>query len=456
MKGEVPMYRLNLPKKWISVALMGLSLGRDESSASAQTNVADGVPVNQPQSASTSVGGRVPAQGIDAQLGNLLAQVGQSTVDNSAGDSPLKIETVRETYPNGTPRIEKTGYRNEKGAFVEHGIWTAYRESGQKIGGGELQHGKMHGHWVRSYWPEEAQLLKTGALAGFQGTAIAEGDFVNGKLNGPWVIKDAQGTIVASWGFANGQQNGEWVWNYPNGKPQFRTNYVRGKQHGLAEKFDFNGTSTGVQNFVDGRELVRQTFYHPNGVISCEGTFLTAAEKLTTKFDWWAGFGETLFYGYVGGRDRHGKFVWFYPSGKKKIEGEYLLGQITGTWTYYNEDGTVQKIEAVAPPNLQKETVAPSTAPSASPASVPVTPVQAPEPGETQKDKATTPEPGKETTTPKAPTITEVAEVSRGRKSPVAAGDDDLPTTTKNVSPKSAEPKPTDSKKPLPIQAKDD
>ena len=40
-----------------------------------------------------------------------------------------------------------------------------------------------------------------------------------------------------------------------------------------------------------------------------------------------------------------GPFVDYYPSGARKVEGAYLLGERVGKWVRYNEDGTIKKIE---------------------------------------------------------------------------------------------------------------
>ena len=36
---------------------------------------------------------------------------------------------------------------------------------------------------------------------------------------------------------------------------------------------------------------------------------------------------------------RHGKWIFWYKSGRKQLEGEYLNGQKTGLWTKWNERG---------------------------------------------------------------------------------------------------------------------
>jgi len=42
----------------------------------------------------------------------------------------------------------------------------------------------------------------------------------------------------------------------------------------------------------------------------------------------------------------HGPYTVWYANGKKREEGQIKEGKPTGTWTYYNEDGTVDRTEA--------------------------------------------------------------------------------------------------------------
>ena len=371
---------------------------------------------------------------------------------------PEKLEVVKENYPTGQIKIERSVYRDATGTIVNHGLFTMYAIDGTKIGGGEMRHGKRQGHWARTFRKEDSLLFQVGPLSLHSGPFFSEADFVDGEIEGAWTIKSANGAVISSWGFSGGRQQGDWVWNYSSGRPEFRTQYTSGKQHGIAEQYDPTGKVVETKRYIDGRELVRQSFTYPNGVISCEGTFLTAREKLQTTYDWWQGQAETLFYGYVGGREKHGKFVWNYPSGRKKIEGEYTLGQLSGTWTFYNEDGTIQKTEtipALESPKSQdvrpKSESVPTTAPSPKPQSTPtttaplptgvakttaptstgksapspenelITPEIKPAPGERPVDKQASVEPGVEQKTPAAPTIATVAEVKVERETKAAA-----------------------------------
>tara|TARA_B110000444_G_C18701923_1_gene529378 strand:+ start:92 stop:232 length:141 start_codon:yes stop_codon:yes gene_type:complete len=40
-----------------------------------------------------------------------------------------------------------------------------------------------------------------------------------------------------------------------------------------------------------------------------------------------------------------GPWVSYYDNGNKKIEGQFENGREVGRWTYYNEDGSVNKIK---------------------------------------------------------------------------------------------------------------
>ena len=41
----------------------------------------------------------------------------------------------------------------------------------------------------------------------------------------------------------------------------------------------------------------------------------------------------------------HGKGTFWYKTGKKKSEGEYLNGRKHGIWLHWNEDGSQKKVQ---------------------------------------------------------------------------------------------------------------
>src|SRR5687767_5356867 len=52
------------------------------------------------------------------------------------GDLPPS-EVIKERFPNGAVAIDRHVIKDPKGAYVNHGKWTAYYPDGKTIGGGE-------------------------------------------------------------------------------------------------------------------------------------------------------------------------------------------------------------------------------------------------------------------------------------------------------------------------------
>jgi antitoxin component YwqK of YwqJK toxin-antitoxin module len=51
---------------------------------------------------------------------------------------------------------------------------------------------------------------------------------------------------------------------------------------------------------------------------------------------------------------KHGPYFYYYENGKLKIKGEYKDDEKSGTWTYYDEKGTLVKTEKYADGQLVK------------------------------------------------------------------------------------------------------
>tara|TARA_B100000287_G_C20360899_1_gene673790 strand:- start:18 stop:251 length:234 start_codon:yes stop_codon:yes gene_type:complete len=46
-----------------------------------------------------------------------------------------------------------------------------------------------------------------------------------------------------------------------------------------------------------------------------------------------------------GTKSQNGPVTLYYPNGEKKGEGVCVKGKLVGKWTYYNEDGSIKKVE---------------------------------------------------------------------------------------------------------------
>lgn len=90
------------------------------------------------------------------------------------------------------------------------------------------------------------------------------------------------------------------------------------KETGVQTYFDPNGNRLWELEIKNG-ERKRHTLWHNNG------------QLLTEKI-------------YLDGRE-HGDFINYYSSGKKRLTGAYFRGKLTGTWTKYKEDGSIDHVE---------------------------------------------------------------------------------------------------------------
>ncbi|MBW3598902.1 MAG: hypothetical protein KY475_16720, partial [Planctomycetes bacterium] len=127
-------------------------------------------------------------------------------------------EVIKERYPNGAVQIERHVIQNERGDYVNHGPFTYFLPDGKRWGGGEFLHGKRHGLWKRWYYRGEAPLFQEEIYAGFAEPFLSEAHFVNGQIDGPWTIHDANKQKVSEWSFHAGVPHGVWTWYYPSGQ----------------------------------------------------------------------------------------------------------------------------------------------------------------------------------------------------------------------------------------------
>ena len=47
----------------------------------------------------------------------------------------------------------------------------------------------------------------------------------------------------------------------------------------------------------------------------------------------------------LGLEPQNGPFTTYHPDGQKRVEGNCDNGIPIGKWTYYNEDGSIKKVE---------------------------------------------------------------------------------------------------------------
>lgn len=105
---------------------------------------------------------------------------------------------------------------------------------------------------------------------------------------------------------------------FPNGQLKFKRSVVDGKSEGIWIGYHENGMVKYIGEWEDGKGHGFSMHFLANGQIR---------ERSRVVWDKWEGISET-----------------WYISGLKKSEGHYQQNEKIGTWTYWNEDGSVKEI----------------------------------------------------------------------------------------------------------------
>ncbi len=186
----------------------------------------------------------------------------------------------------------------------------------------------------------------------------------------------------------NGLKQGNWKKLYKNGKTRYEGQFKDDKPIGLFKYYYENGDLMATNNHI-GDGTVANHAYHKNGKIKAKGIFqyqlkdslwqyfnenevLITSEsyhldtldgvqktfypsgqlaeethyKMGIKHGPWLKFfteGEPwVEAGYENG-NLHGKFVMYRDKNKRDIQGKYHLGIRTGTWMFFNQNGSVRE-----------------------------------------------------------------------------------------------------------------
>ena len=201
-----------------------------------------------------------------------------------------------EIYDSG--RIMAEGVLDTAG--LQQGEWKEYHENGQLKSIGKYMNGIKVGEW--KYFYSNKQMFETGKYDN------------QGREQGKWIWYFDNGKIRRESNFYNGQEDGDFVEYADSGGIATQGQYLEGLKQG---KWTYNmGNYSDVGNYKDDeRDSVWVEYYNDNHKIRFEGN-------------------------YNAGRP-DGKHTWYYPDGKKEIEGEYTMGVMQDKWKYYGRDGNL-------------------------------------------------------------------------------------------------------------------
>jgi antitoxin component YwqK of YwqJK toxin-antitoxin module len=269
-------------------------------------------------------------------------------------------ELITERYPNGAVRLQRYVIQDADRNYVNHGSWTMLDPQGQVIAQGEYRNGKEQGPWMR------VMTDFPGVMAGFQGPYISQAEFDNGELHGTWTIIDAKQHVVGSWQFSRGELDGPATTWYPGGRQRREMTFSRGIPDGESTAWKPNGQIAAREFYRDGKQLIPVVTWHNQQQKESEGWMVRSNFTINAKVDWWNGKIEITRSETEGTDVKTGKWtewyangtvkfegmfeegvavdqhVWWHPNGQKMLAGTYDSGMQEGRWTEWHATGMKQ------------------------------------------------------------------------------------------------------------------
>ena len=252
-----------------------------------------------------------------------------------------EVELVRERYADGKVRIERQVTLNNDGNYVNHGAWKMYSPTGDVVAEGHYHFGERNGLWTRWVGKKDAAALGEAPFNQFKTPYMSQATFANGKLEGDWIITDANDRKVMMVSFQGGLRNGAATTWLPNGKVLKQITYQNAIPVGdLLEINQKNGEIARTATYEEGRKVVTKTSYFPGSKNKKSEIMYLAAKTIETAADDYWGM-KLAKYGSEGSDMRHGSSKSWYANGKTEQDGAYEYGKKTGTFTFWHENGQV-------------------------------------------------------------------------------------------------------------------
>jgi antitoxin component YwqK of YwqJK toxin-antitoxin module len=252
-----------------------------------------------------------------------------------------EVELVRERYLDGKVRIERQVTLNNDGNYVNHGAWKMYSPNGDVVAEGQYHFGERTGLWTRWTGRKDSASFSEAPFNHFKAPFMSQANFANGKLDGDWIITDANDRKVMLISFKDGLRNGPATTWATNGKVLNQITYLNGIPVG--DQLEIN-TKTGelarTATYEDGRKVVTKTTYFPRTKKKQSETMYLAAKTIETAADdfWTVKLAK---YGSEGSDLKHGTAKSWYANGKAEQDGAYEYGKKAGTFTFWHENGQV-------------------------------------------------------------------------------------------------------------------
>ena len=153
------------------------------------------------------------------------------------------------------------------------------------------------------------------------GRKAMNGRYVNGSMSGEWNLYNTDGSLSAKGPYADGSQKGIWTY-YERGRVKSRLTVNSGMADGKGWLYENGrlsgeGMLSGLPTKPKKSGMFRE--YYPNGKVRSEGEWMM--------------------------NKKSGGFKEFYSSGALMAEGRYMNNKKNEMWKFYLKDGRTQDKE---------------------------------------------------------------------------------------------------------------
>lgn len=252
------------------------------------------------------------------------------------------VEIFRERYPNGEVRIEREVTLDAAGNYVNHGSWKMWDPTGLMIADGHYDMGKKVGNWTRILGRKDTAILRQAPFNQFKAPFTSNVTFNNDKMNGDWLIIDAEQRKVSQISLADGIRHGMAITWLPNGNVLRQSQYDNGVPVGdVVQANSSTGKLERSATYLEGRRISSNVEYYSRAKRQkkTEEMFLAPKTVQKSSDDFW----NTTFatYGQEGEPLRHGMAKGWYQNGQLQSEGQYEYNKRIGHFRFWHSNGQI-------------------------------------------------------------------------------------------------------------------
>jgi antitoxin component YwqK of YwqJK toxin-antitoxin module len=180
------------------------------------------------------------------------------------------------------------------------------------------------------------------AVKDLRGVVRAEVTRVDGKKDGPVRFYEEDGSLRTAGSYRNDRRHGVWTTVDRHGDTLSILQFKDGRKDGIQAYWADNGRLLRVERFSDGVPNGPLYRFFPDGTPR-ELSWYEDGKAQGPYMEWYKSEVDRAAFirgAFLNG-EREGLWTWAYPNGRPQLQGRYVHGAKTGTWTRWDTSGKV-------------------------------------------------------------------------------------------------------------------